>query len=77
MQMVLRSVSITEEDEISCDDVFNLLDQFAEMIKRGEDAAQFMPLVQKHLDMCPDCRDEYESLAIMIDISSENDNRRK
>jgi len=68
MQMLLRSVSMTEEDEISCDDVFNLLDQFAEMIKRGEDASQLMPLVHKHLNMCPDCREEYESLAQMMDI---------
>ena len=77
MQMVLRSVSMTEEDEISCDDVFNLLDQFAEMIERGEDAAQLMPLVQKHLDLCPDCREEYESLTQMMNIPFENENRRK
>ena len=70
MQMLLRSVSMTEEDEISCDDVYNLLDQFAEMVGRGEDAAQFMPMIQKHLDMCPDCREEYESLAQMMNISS-------
>jgi hypothetical protein len=67
MQKLVRSISMTEEEEISCDDVYLLLDQFAEMVKRGEDAAGMMPLVQKHLAMCPDCREEYETLLKMLD----------
>jgi predicted anti-sigma-YlaC factor YlaD len=41
------------------------------MQKRGEDASQFMPLVQKHLNMCPDCREEYEALLKMMETSAE------
>ncbi len=66
MQALLRSVSMTDEQELSCDDVFALLDQFAEMVKRGENAAGMMPMVQKHLGMCPDCREEYEALLKMM-----------
>ena len=29
---------------------------------RGEDAASMLPLVNKHLEMCPDCREEFEAL---------------
>ena len=68
MEMLLRSVSMTDEDEVTCDDVYNLMDQFAEMVERGEDPSQMMPLVKKHLDMCPDCREEYESLAQMMKV---------
>ncbi len=71
MQMLLRSVTMTDETELTCDEVFALLDQFAEMVKRGEDAAGFMPLVQKHLTMCPDCREEYETLLKMMDDSAQ------
>jgi predicted component of type VI protein secretion system len=67
MQMLLRSVSMTEEQELSCDDVYALMDQFAEMVKRGEDASHLMPMVQKHLNMCPDCREEYEALLKMME----------
>jgi predicted anti-sigma-YlaC factor YlaD len=63
---VVRQMAIgigrTQSHELSCDEVYDLLDLFADMIARGEDAATLMPLVQHHLEMCPDCREEYETL---------------
>jgi predicted component of type VI protein secretion system len=57
-----RQLEQTQETEYSCEDVFRLLDRFAESVRRGEDAAKLMPLVQHHLDLCPDCREEFEAL---------------
>jgi hypothetical protein len=76
MQKLLRSVAMTEDREIPCDEVFALMDQFAELVKRGGDASQMMPLVEKHLAMCPDCREEYETLLEMMNVSSNDDDRR-
>lgn len=76
MQTILRAVAMTEEKEFSCDEVYALVDQFAEMVKRGEDASHLMPLVQKHLDMCPDCREEYETLLQMMETPTNDENRR-
>lgn len=59
---MLGMLAITDENEIDCDRVYALLDQFAEMAARGEDVSRLMPLVQKHLDLCPDCREEYQTL---------------
>ena len=67
MPALLGMLSMTDEQELSCDDVFALLDQFAELVKRGEDASHLMPMVQKHLNMCPDCREEYEALLLMME----------
>lgn len=58
----LRMLAPTQDVELACDDVHALLDQFAEVVKRGEDAPKAMPLLQLHLDMCPDCREEFEAL---------------
>ena len=66
MKNLLQMVSITEEQELTCDEVFALVDQFAEMVQKGEDASNIMPMVQRHLDLCPDCREEYESLLAMM-----------
>lgn len=71
MQKLLQSVAMTDEKELSCDDVFALLDQFAELVRDGRDAAGLMPLVQKHLVMCPDCREEYETLMKMMETPSQ------
>ncbi len=59
---VARQIEATHNVEYSCDDVYQLLDQFAEAVLRGADVAQLMPLVQRHLEMCPDCREEFEAL---------------
>jgi hypothetical protein len=52
----------TQDVELPCDEVLALMDQFAEAYLRGEDVARLLPLVQHHLDMCGDCREEYEVL---------------
>jgi len=66
MMKMIQSLAMTEEHEISCDDVFAVLDQFVEAVKRGENVLLLMPLVRQHLDMCPDCREEYETLLRML-----------
>jgi alkylation response protein AidB-like acyl-CoA dehydrogenase len=63
MEMIVR----TEEVELTCDDVFDLLDEFTEMALRGENVADLMPMVQHHLGMCPECREEYEALRRVIE----------
>lgn len=67
--MTLQALAKTEEHEISCDDVFAVLDELVEAVKRGENPLIFMPLVRQHLDMCPDCREEYETLLRMLQPS--------
>ena len=52
----------TQDVELTCDEVLALLDQFAEAYLRGEDVARLLPLVQHHLEMCADCREEFEAL---------------
>lgn len=62
MQKMIMGLAHTQAQELSCDEVYALLDVFADKVSRGEDAASLMPLVQRHLEMCPDCREEFEAL---------------
>jgi hypothetical protein len=57
-----RAISSTQEAEYDCNDVYRLLDQFAEAVQRGDDTAPWMPLIRAHLERCPDCRAEFEAL---------------
>lgn len=66
---VLAMLSMTYNQELTCDEVHELIDQFAEMQQRGDSPAHLMPLVQRHLDMCPDCREEYEALLEALKIT--------
>ena len=66
---LVRQVELTRAVEYACEEVHRLLDQFAEAVMRGEDASRLMPLVQQHLEMCPDCREEFEALIRILRMS--------
>jgi hypothetical protein len=52
----------TQEVECSCDDVYRLMDEYAEAVRSGRDVRYLLPLVHHHLEMCGDCRQELEAL---------------
>jgi hypothetical protein len=70
MSKLLRAVEDTDEVEIACDEVFDLLDQYVELDARGEDVAHLLPLVKRHLDKCRDCHEEYEALARIFEATT-------
>ena len=70
LQNLLGAVENTQEIEYDCEEVFQLLDQYAEMVERGEDAAAMMTLVEHHLKMCLGCREEYEALMRILEAST-------
>ncbi len=45
-----------------CDECHMQVDAFAEKMLVGRSAAEALPLVERHLEMCPGCRDEFEAL---------------
>jgi hypothetical protein len=52
--------------EIGCDDCFALLDEYVELELAGEDAEAAVPGLRAHLDGCPACREEHESLRALV-----------
>jgi hypothetical protein len=68
-QKLIESVEKTQEIELSCDEVYRLLDQYTEIVNQGENAEKLMPLVEHHIDICPDCREEFEALLRILQAS--------
>ena len=71
IENLLKRLAITEENEISCDDVHELLDEFTELKMREADVRHLMPLVHHHLQLCPDCTEEHELLLQALEIERE------
>jgi hypothetical protein len=57
----------THDEEISCDEVFALVDEYAEADLRDEDVATLKPLIRRHLDMCRECEEEYQALLRVLE----------
>lgn len=62
LKKIMQKVANTRPDEIGCEDCFEQLDQFAEIMLSGKPVKDAMPLVQDHLNRCKDCREEFEAL---------------
>jgi hypothetical protein len=62
MRTMLAMVAQTQDQELGCEETYMLLDVFADRVRRGEDVATLMQLVHHHLQVCPDCREEFEAL---------------
>jgi hypothetical protein len=59
---IMQQLEATQAVELSCDEILRLMDECAEAALRGGDISALMPLFQRHLDMCADCREEFEGL---------------
>jgi hypothetical protein len=64
-QLVL-DIAHTQEIELACESTHELLDEYADLVAGGQDAEILMPMVKHHMGMCPDCRDEYETLLEIV-----------
>ena len=54
------------EPEVLCDECFEKLDEYVELELRGLAAAERIPGMRAHLDGCPACHEEYDSLRELI-----------
>ena len=54
------------EPEIGCDECFERLDQYVELELAGQDPDAVIPGLRPHLDGCPACREEHESLRALV-----------
>jgi hypothetical protein len=52
--------------EIGCDECFRQLDRYVELEVAGGSADAELPGLRAHLDGCPACREEHDSLHALI-----------
>jgi hypothetical protein len=61
--------------EVGCDVCFQELDRYVELELAGEAADTALPGLRAHLDGCPACREEHDSLLAIV--RREQDRRRR
>lgn len=62
MSDVLRRLLGPAEPELTCDECFERLDVYVDAELTGEDANSVVPGMAAHLEGCPACGEEHESL---------------
>ena len=54
------------EPEVLCDECFERLDEYVELELQGKRADERIPGLRAHLEGCPACREDYESLRAFV-----------
>ncbi len=58
----VRRVLGPAEPEVLCDECFDEIDRYVDLELTGVDADAAIPGMRPHLEGCPACAEEYESL---------------
>ncbi len=69
VRKLIHMVENSRETELSCEDVYLILDQYTELVHHKENTAELMPLVEHHIEICPDCREEFEALLRILEAA--------
>ena len=71
---ILRVLDEVPVEEVSCAELYTKLDEYVEREVNKKDAAFLMPVIREHLDVCPECCEEYEAL---LDVLSKSQKDKK
>ena len=67
---MVEAIFAAHEDELDCEGCDVEMPHLVELIEAGEDPALLLPAVQEHLNMCGDCREEFEALLAIVRAES-------
>jgi predicted anti-sigma-YlaC factor YlaD len=62
IRSLLQDVSRTRDHELTCDECLGELGSFAELTLEGRPVDEAYDLVQQHLQICGECREEFALL---------------
>lgn len=71
VEKFLKVLEQARAEELPCDKIHARLDEFVEKEVQTHNAAKIAPLIREHLDMCPDCCEEYEALLAVVEHTKE------
>ena len=70
---ILKGLLGPADPELLCDECFEKLDQYVELGFRGREADSRIPGMRAHLEGCPACHEDYESLRDLVQSGEPND----
>ena len=65
---LLRAVGLTKDDEINCEQCLSVVAEFAELELAGKSIPDGLKIVEHHLSICAECREEYEALRRALEM---------
>jgi hypothetical protein len=70
---LLRRLLGPSGPEVTCEECFELLDEYVELELAGEDADRRLPGMGEHMQGCPACYEEHESLRDFVRLENQGE----
>jgi hypothetical protein len=68
---LLRHVLGPSGPEVTCEECFELLDEYVDLELAGQDADRRLPGMRAHLQGCPACYEDHESLRDLVRLEGD------
>jgi len=68
---LLRRVLGPSGPEVTCEESFELLDEYVDLELAGQDADRRLPGMREHLQGCPACYEDHEGLRDLVRLEGE------
>ncbi len=62
LKMVVLAAKNADRPLVTCDDCWDRVDEFAELVLAGKDAGEALPMVEEHIRKCGECAAEFNAL---------------
>ena len=62
LRVLAEVLRITRPDELTCDEWLDRVGAYAEAVAAGAAKPPGSELIDHHLEICPECREEFEAL---------------
>ena len=62
IQTLVGLIASSQSDDLSCDECFGRIGEYAEKAIEFRELSEGMRLIQRHLEQCPCCSEEYQTL---------------
>jgi len=70
---IVKTVLSVPSDEITCGDCYDVIDQYVDMLRSGQDPATVLPRVKEHLGQCQCCDMEFRALISILEAATQSD----
>ena len=67
VQALLEMLTLTRDKEVSCDECLQSMAEFAETTLAGKTVTEGLQCIEEHLQLCGECREEFEALKSALD----------
>lgn len=72
IERLMVLLCVTRDDELSCEEVFNSLDEYVDCLLAHSDLGDRQALMEHHLGFCADCRDELNALVSALQATADD-----